>query len=57
MSSLFLIFKRILHAEFIYIAGDIIRILDCRDANWYKGELNYQYGLVPARYLESLDFF
>jgi hypothetical protein len=32
----------------------MIRILDSRDAVWYKGELNNQYGLVPANYLESI---
>ena len=46
--------------ELSFKSGDILRILDNREPVlwnplWWKAENNYQYGLVPAQYLDKID--
>ena len=43
------------NTELSFQAGDILRILNNSDQHWWQAELNNQYGLVPAQWLEITD--
>ncbi|XP_035800007.1 GRB2-related adapter protein 2a isoform X3 [Amphiprion ocellaris] len=40
--------------ELGFCAGDIIDVLDCSDASWWKGKLGRRSGLFPANYTASM---
>lgn len=40
--------------ELSFCAGDVIDVLDCSDASWWKGRLRGNSGLFPANYTTQL---
>lgn len=41
-------------SELIFNRGDVIEVLECLDANWWKGKCNSRIGYFPRNYVQGI---